>query len=289
MTSHDVVAVARRRLGIRRVGHAGTLDPLAEGVLVLLLGRATRVAEYVTGHDKEYRAALLLGIATDTQDVEGNITAEESASGITSEDLSRALESFRGTLMQVPPMYSAVKIDGKRLYRLARQGETVERKPRQVTVRESELISFTPGERARASLRFVVSAGCYIRTLCHDIGAVLGVGGCMESLVRTASGPFRLEDAVPLEAVERGSTAEVRARILPPAAALDGYPRIDLDAGGAERFCHGGSIDGEPARAADERPDRLVRVHGAAGQLLGIGQVDALSEHIRPMKVICDP
>jgi tRNA pseudouridine55 synthase len=285
-TSHDVVSVVRRRLGERRVGHAGTLDPMAEGVLVLLLGRATRLAEYISGHDKEYEAGLLLGIATDTQDVEGAIVSEASAADVTEESLSAAIEGFRGKISQVPPMYSAVKVDGTRLYRMAREGKTVERQPRAVTVRDLALVSFSAGERARAALKCTVSAGCYIRTLCADIGERLGVGGCMESLVRTASGPFLLKDAVALSEIEKGSTADVRVRVLAPAEALREYPRVDLDARLSALFCNGGFV---PACAdASGRPDRLVRVHGESGELLGMGEMEAGGERVRPLKVISD-
>lgn len=281
-TSHDVVEIVRRRFGMRRVGHAGTLDPQAEGVLVLLLGRATRLSEFVTGHQKHYVAGLLLGISTETQDVDGNIIADHSTLDLTENDLREAVAAFRGPIFQIPPMFSAVKVGGERLHRLARAGKTVEREARKVTVYDLQIDSFQPGEHARAILHCVVSAGCYIRTLCSDIGDTLGAGGCMESLVRTASGPFLLEDATPLEVIERASRSDLMLKVLAPDAAVQSFPRIDVDGGEAERFCHGGCVQGNGGG------EGLVRVHGGSGELLGVGRFDEDSARIRPLKVICD-
>ncbi|MCC6485410.1 MAG: tRNA pseudouridine(55) synthase TruB [Armatimonadetes bacterium] len=281
-TSHDVVEIVRRRFGIRRVGHAGTLDPQAEGVLVLLLGRATRLAEFVSGHHKKYIARLLLGISTQTQDAEGSITADHSTQHVTEEDLREAAGAFRGPILQIPPMFSAVKVGGKRLHRLARAGQTVERQPRKVTVYSLIVEDFQPGEHARATLCCVVSAGCYIRTLCSDIGDKLGVGGCMESLLRTASGTFALEDAVPLSAIERASSDELRRQLLPSTAAVQEFPRIDVDLCDAEKFCHGGFLE------RSECDEGLVRVHSHTGELLGVGRFDGESASIRPLKVLRD-
>ena len=282
-TSHDVVEIVRRRFGMRRVGHAGTLDPLAQGVLVLLLGRATRLAEFLTGHQKEYVAGLLLGITTETQDVEGGIVSDQSAAGVTEEDLQVAAEKFRGPIQQIPPMYSAVKIGGQTLHRLARAGKTVERPPRNITVFDLRVSDFQPGEHARATLSCVVSSGTYIRTLCADIGESLGVGGCMEHLLRTSSGPFRIEQCTALEVIERASKADLEDLLLPPADALHGIPRVDVDSTLARQFCHGIFVPGTPSES-----DGLVRVHGDQGELLGVGRFDAESSKIKPLKVICD-
>ncbi len=281
-TSHDLVERVRRRFAIRRVGHTGTLDPLAEGVLVLVLGRATRLAEYVVGHDKKYRAGLLLGLSTDTLDIQGTIMAEASAVDVTSAKLLAALENFRVSISQVPPMHSAVKVDGERLYRLARSGKTIERPTRQTYVTKLDLEYFQPGERARASLDCTVAAGCYIRSLCADIGAHLGVGGCMEWLIRTASGPFTSELAVDMEVLEKMSSAEVQERILPPAVLVEGVPRVDIDSSATALFCNGGAVDSEMSEAG------IVRVHGIRGELLGIGKIEDGSKRVRPLKVICD-
>lgn len=280
-TSHDVVQIVRRRFGLRRVGHTGTLDPLAEGVMVLLLGRMTRLSEFITAHQKVYQAGLLLGLRTDTEDVEGRILTEVSASEITSTDILDALPSFRGVITQIPPMYSAVKVNGERLYRLARQGKTVERAARTVEIQELEMLSFQPGERARATLNCAVSAGCYIRTLCADIGEKLGVGGCMEWLVRTSVGPFGVDEAAPLEEIQRWSSNDLKANICPPAAALEGIPRVDVDSVSAKQFCCGIALP------SGQSQEGLVRVHDEGGELLGIGQVQEDSHRIRPLKVLC--
>ena len=216
MTSHDVVARVRRTLGTRRVGHAGTLDPDAVGVLVVAIGQATRILSYLPAEPKEYVARLVLGVATDTEDAGGRVVAERDASPVTEEALGAALERFVGEIDQVPPMVSAVHHQGRRLYELARQGMTVERTARRVRVHSLALSDFVPGPRAEATLRIVCGGGTYVRTLCADIGSRLGVGGHMKSLVREAVGIFRREDALPLSRLAE----EWPARVLPMESAL---------------------------------------------------------------------
>lgn len=279
-TSHDVVARVRRRFGVRRVGHAGTLDPMAEGVLLLLTGRATRLSEFASGHRKKYRAGLLLGITTDTLDSSGRVTGENSAAAVTEAQLREMLEQFRGNIAQTPPMYSAVKVGGKRLYKMAREGRTVERQPREVTVTGLEMGSWQGGERARATLEMDVSSGFYVRTLCSDIGERLGVGGCMEWLVRTASGPFTLDQSATLDEIEAWSSQEFRDNLLPLEAALVGIPRVDLDQTESRRFCSGMAVQGQSGQSG------IVRVHGSAGELLGIGRVQDEASDLRPVKVL---
>ncbi len=200
MTSHDVVGKIRRLYKTKKVGHTGTLDPMARGVLVLLVGRAVKASEYATEHDKTYKAGLKLGITTDTEDVTGNVLSKSNCLPKSSE-LYGILPRFRGNILQVPPMYSALKVDGKKLCDLARAGITVERSPREITVSllEAEEISESEGEY---SLCVSCSKGTYIRTLCADIGAALGCGGVMSSLVRLRVGDFTVDDAVTLEELE---------------------------------------------------------------------------------------
>jgi tRNA pseudouridine55 synthase len=217
MTSHDVVALARRRLRERRVGHAGTLDPPATGVLVLGVGRATRLLRFVEAHDKTYEAEVVLGLATSTQDATGEPLEEADASRLTAGDLEAALAALTGEIEQVPPMVSAIKVGGERLYRKARRGEEVERPRRRVRVHEIALLAFSPGRRARARIRVRCSPGTYVRTIAHDLGAALGVGGHVAALRRLRVGPFLLEGAVP---PERISPEALR----PMLAALEGYP-----------------------------------------------------------------
>src|SRR6266540_2176330 len=196
MTSHDVVAVVRKRLGEKRVGHAGTLDPDATGVLVLGLGRATRLMRFIEVHEKEYVAQLILGVSTTTQDASGDVVAESDASQVTRAAVEHAATAFLGEIDQVPPMVSAVKVGGERLYRKARRGEDVERVPRRVVVHALHVESFSPGERATARLRVRCSRGTYVRTLAHDLGEALGVGGHVTRLRRVKVGPFVAGGAV---------------------------------------------------------------------------------------------
>lgn len=201
LTSHDVVQQVRSIFGIRQVGHAGTLDPVASGVLVVLVGSATRIAQYLQEDDKEYHLTLYLGRETDTQDGTGATVDEADPSGVSLQELETAIDRYRGSFLQVPPAYSAVKRGGQPLYRLARQGQAVEADPRKVTVYSIELVGW---ECPRASLKVQCSKGTYMRTLCHDIGRDLGVFGCMESLVRVRSGAFHLDDTANLDQLHSG-------------------------------------------------------------------------------------
>ncbi|MGW8956128.1 tRNA pseudouridine(55) synthase TruB [Paenibacillus sp. NPDC055715] len=203
-TSHDVVAKARRLLGMKRIGHTGTLDPQVTGVLPLCLGRATRVVEYMQELPKEYHATLRLGIATDTEDLTGTITEEcDRPVEVTEEEAKAVLERFVGTISQVPPMYSALKVDGKRLYELAREGKTVERKSREVTIYELEMTGFADtGSHVDISFRALCSKGTYIRTLCVDIGRSLGYPSTMVKLERTMSAGIPADRCLTFEEIE---------------------------------------------------------------------------------------
>ena len=194
-TSQDVTARLRRVFGTRRIGHGGTLDPMATGVLPVFVGRATRGVEFFEHADKTYEAVLRLGTATDTQDSTGTVLEKRPVT-VTEAEFRDILPKFTGEIAQIPPMYSAIKVDGKKLYELARAGKEIERKPREITVFSLDLLEFT-GETAK--IRVHCSKGTYIRTLCHDIGAALGCGGCMETLRRTAAGEYTLADSVELD------------------------------------------------------------------------------------------
>ena len=209
-TSHDVVAVLRKVVGQKKIGHTGTLDPDATGVLPVCLGRATKVCELLTDHDKTYEALLLLGKTTDTQDISGEVLEERDPGDLTEEEVRSCIESFIGEYDQIPPMYSALKVNGKKLYELAREGKTVERKSRRVQIHGICILEMNlPHVRMEVDC----SKGTYIRTLCHDIGEKLQVGGCMEELERTKVGCFLKEDAVTLDEVrqkmEQGEGAEL--------------------------------------------------------------------------------
>jgi tRNA pseudouridine55 synthase len=228
-TSHDVVAKLRRIYGTKRVGHTGTLDPLATGVLVVCLGQATRIVEYLTAAGKEYEAGVVFGVTTDSEDVSGAVISETDARGIGAEDLEAFLPRFRGRIQQVPPMVSAIHHEGRRLYELAREGLEVERQAREVEIHRLEMQSFEPGKRARAELLVECSSGTYIRTLAANIGAVLGVGGMMESLRRTRVGPFGLEEALTLDELEQrrqDGTLAATLRTIPEA--LADWQRVEL-------------------------------------------------------------
>ena len=194
-TSQDVTARLRRVFGTRCIGHGGTLDPMATGVLPVFVGRATRGVEFFEHADKTYEAVLRLGTVTDTQDSTGTVLEKRPVT-VTEAEFRDILPKFTGEIAQIPPMYSAIKVDGKKLYELARAGKEIERKPREITVFSLDLLEFT-GETAK--IRVHCSKGTYIRTLCHDIGAALGCGGCMETLRRTAAGEYTLADSVELD------------------------------------------------------------------------------------------
>ncbi|MBM4429644.1 MAG: tRNA pseudouridine(55) synthase TruB [Chloroflexi bacterium] len=263
MTSHDVVARVRRLAGQRRVGHAGTLDPLATGVLLVCLGQATRVAEYLMASDKVYRARICLGICTDTYDAEGQITAEAETRGITRAAVESELQGFVGRQEQLPPMYSALKHQGTPLYRLARQGQVVDRAPRTVQFRSVELTEWNPPE---LTVTVHCSKGTYIRTLAHDLGQRLGCGAHLTGLTRLASGAFRLEQAVTLEDVERAFVGGAgQSLLLPLEAALSDLPAARVDVATARQI-----VSGQQVRLGEEAAGSLCRAYGADGQLLAL-------------------
>lgn len=195
-TSHDVVAILRKIAGQKKIGHTGTLDPDATGVLPVCLGRATKLCDLLTDRDKTYEAVLLLGKTTDTQDISGEILKEHPTDHLNEAEVIKVIENFKGTYDQIPPMYSALKVNGKKLYELAREGKTVERKSRKVTIYQIHIKKI---QLPRVRMEVTCSKGTYIRTLCHDIGNRLGTGGCMEELTRTKVGRFELKDSLKLE------------------------------------------------------------------------------------------
>lgn len=274
MTSHDVVAMLRRGLRPGKLGHAGTLDPLATGVLVLCVGRATRLSEYVMRGEKRYRAEVLAGVTTDTFDAEGRVVARRDASGLTRAAVQAALARFRGEIEQLPPMYSAVKQDGRKLYELARAGQTVERRPRRVTVRALELVEWDP---PRFTLDLRCSAGTYVRSLAHDLGEMLGTGAHLTALTRTASGAFLLEDAHAPQAIL--DAPDWRRLLVSPATALPGIPPVHADAAAQVRLLQGRMV----TRCADDPDGPLAQATDAAGTLLAIVERDGASW--RPRKV----
>jgi tRNA pseudouridine55 synthase len=240
MTSHDVVVRVRKTLKTRKVGHAGTLDPDVTGVLVLCIGDATRLLEYLSADEKVYEGRTVFGVATDTDDASGNIVRVASAAHLTEEIIQRAAKRFLGDTMQAVPAYSAVHIDGKRAYELARMGETFELPVRQIHIESLDVWGFVPGERAEVCFRVRCSKGTYVRALCRDWGDAVGVPAHMSMLRRIQSGPFSIEDAIPL--VEWESLAQPEQCLLPMREALRGFPTMFVSREQAERLAHGQSI-----------------------------------------------
>ena len=235
VTSHDVVRKVRRLLRTRRVGHCGTLDPLATGVLLVAVGEATRLVEFLMEGEKTYRATLKLGEVTDTQDSEGSVLERRRFGSLGAEEVTRAAQRFTGTIRQVPPMYSALKKDGVPLYRLARQGVEVERESREVEIRRLDVLEI---HLPFVDLEVDCSKGTYIRTLCHDLGEMLGSGGHMSALRRTRSGSFGEADAICIEALERAA-AEQSVPLIPLGEVLRGYPSVHVDSEALLRLRNG--------------------------------------------------
>lgn len=268
-TSHDVVARIRRAVGHTRVGHTGTLDPAATGVLVVCLGRATRLVRFLQAGTKTYAATIRLGIETDSQDASGVEVARTDASHLDEDAVCGALNAFQGTFEQVPPMVSAVKVGGERLHAKARRGETVERTPRAVEVSSLVLEAFVPGPVAEVSVLLTCSPGTYVRTIAHDLGAALGVGGSLASLRRIANGAFSVDEAVTLERIDRADADTIATLGLDVLSAVQRtLPVREVDAAVAERIVHGGvvpatELDGPVAlirRPDDARPAQLLAI-----------------------------
>jgi tRNA pseudouridine55 synthase len=291
-TSHDVVARTRRLLRERRVGHTGTLDPFATGVLVLLVGRATRLAQFLSGAEKEYEATIRLGYATDTGDLTGTPRGEaRPCAGWGREEVEAALEHLRGEIEQVPPMYSAKKIQGKKLYELARRGEEVERKAVRVRVSEFEITTDEAGAWLLTNnddgtcdlvVRVVCSAGTYVRALAESLGEQLGVGAHLTTLRRTRAGEFRISEAHTLDELQTRTEAGAGAEILlPMKAALSGMPAVHLNGREAQKVRHGAAVAAPEPQP--EWPDGAhVGLFEEAGELLAVGAYDAERGLVRP-------
>ncbi len=264
-TSHDVVAKLRGVFREKRVGHAGTLDPLATGVLPVFFGRATRVVEFAMESQKEYIAGLCLGVRTDTQDLTGSVleTREQSVSP---QALEAVLPQFRGEIMQIPPMYSAIKIQGKRLYELARKGKEVERPPRPITIHGLELLP-QRGAKGEYYLRILCSKGTYVRTICHDIGAVLGCGGAMSSLQRTLSGGYGLDVAHGLDQIV---TASVPQEFLLPVDSFFTQEKLVVTEEQRGKIRNGAKFQLSQGQCV---ADGQYRIYGQQGEFLSLSQV----------------
>jgi tRNA pseudouridine55 synthase len=283
MTSHDVVDLVRRGTGIRRVGHTGTLDPRASGVLVILVGPAVRLSEFVSASDKRYQAILRLGGSTDTYDAEGSFMREPSPTPleVSEEQFDSVLKNYIGEIEQTPPPYSAVKVHGRKAYEMARQGEEVDLAPRKINVYHLEVLEWAPPE---VVIDVHCSSGTYVRSLANDVGTSLGTGAYLVGLRRTKSGRFSLRDAVPLRKLQEGFTAGTWSQYLIPAAeALTEWPAVELNPDEVEEVKHGHRV-----KAAPESQPGLVRGVSMAGELIAImdlAQAEDGSLEWQPKKV----
>ena len=271
-TSHDIVALIRKAAQIKRVGHAGTLDPIASGVLLVCVGSATRIVEYLMDWRKSYRATAVFGAETDTEDVTGEVIRQTDCSHLTQADLEAVLPRFTGEILQTPPMVSAVHHEGRRLYELARAGQVVKREPRPVEIHALNLVSFTPGRPPIAILDVECSKGTYIRTLCADIGKALDCGAYMSALTRTAVGRFRVEDAVSIATIEQ-SVDRFDEFLIPMDEALTEMPEVNVTEEGANRIINGVMLPVEALSKAElPQIGNPVRIKSPGG-LVAVGRL----------------
>ncbi len=280
VTSFQVVAHLRRVLRAPKIGHGGTLDPEATGVLPILIGEATKLTPYLADLDKEYLATVRLGVVTETQDLTGAVLEERPVPALDAASVETVLGRFVGTISQVPPMYSALRRGGRRLYELAREGLTVEREPRQITVHAITLEALSLPD---LTLRIRCGKGTYVRTLAADVGAALGCGGALASLVRTRVGPYTLAEAVTwVELSEARAAAPLWARLLPPDSALPSWPAVHLTVPEAQKFTNGQAV---PVPGC---PEGRIRVYSTDGTCLGVGVGHAAT--VKPERLLhADP
>lgn len=283
-TSHDVVAKLRGIVGQRKIGHTGTLDPDAVGVLPVCFGKATKLCDLLTDKSKAYEAVLLLGIETDTQDISGTVLAEKSWEAVTESEAAKCIGEFVGEHAQIPPMYSALKVNGKKLYELAREGKVIERKARKIEIHQIEIVKM---ELPRITIRVSCSKGTYIRTLCHDIGTELGCGGCMESLVRTKVERFELAESHTLSEVEvmkhKGTLSEW---IVPIDEMFGDIPQAVISEEASELAYNGNHIP-YPAVQCEEKPkdNQETRLYDSKGIFIGIFRFEKSEERFRIVKM----
>lgn len=281
MTSHDVVARVRKLLKQRRVGHAGTLDPAASGVLPICVGLGTRVAEYLSESGKAYQAEIIFGVVTDTYDTEGAVLRTHDATSLTQEQLEQALPAFLGEQMQQPPRYSAIKIQGQPAYKLARAGSEIELAPRPITISQLEILAWEP---PCLTLAVACSKGTYIRSLAYDLGEHVGTGAHLGGLIRTRSGPFALAESITLDQLEGAIADESVTQYLFPAdAALRQYPALTLSTEQVTQVLHGNPI--RTSVQAPQPASTLARIYSEEGQFLAIAQWDDQRQYWHPKKV----
>ena len=279
-TSHDVVAKLRGILKQKKIGHTGTLDPQAQGVLPVCLGKGTKLCDLLADHDKEYEAVLRLGITTDTQDMEGTILKESSVQ-VSEEEVRTCILSFQGEQQQVPPMYSALKVNGKKLYELAREGKTIERKPRPVVFYEIRILDM---ELPLVRISVTCSKGTYIRTLCNDIGEKLGCGGAMEELLRTRSGNFTLEESMTLSQVEEAvADGTIGEKLVSIEDVLSMYPVLTCTPEGDRLLNNGNPLPEELVQGGSR--EEKVRMYKSSGNFTGIYGWDERKQKYVPIRM----
>ncbi len=279
ITSFGVVAKVRRLCGVKRVGHTGTLDPMATGVLPIFIGRPTVLSNYLINADKEYKAKIKLGIVTDTLDITGNVLKSKKVN-VSREDFEAVLRSMLGKSMQVPPMYSAIKKDGVRLYDIARNGGTVERTPREINIFETELISFSGDS---AEIRVLCSKGTYIRSLAETIGEKLGTGATLSELERTKTAGFKIESCVPLELLNEEN---IENFVFPAETALLNYNILNVSYNQAVRFSNGGELDIKRVKFKNEYSNGEIFRIKFNNDLIALGKVNFERECIKPVCVL---
>lgn len=285
ITSHDVVDRIRRAIGQRRIGHTGTLDPGATGLLVMCLGQATRLSEYLTDLDKVYEGIMRLGLETSSYDLDGETVAERPVPALDMEAIQTVCNGFVGDILQIPPMMSAVKVGGKRLYKIARQGEVVERQPRPVKVFSFDVLSYTAPD---AGIRVRCGSGTYVRSLCHETGQLLGCGAALAGLRRTAVGRYSVADALPVDELDGPDI--VASRIIPMDSALD-LPEVRVDRAREVIVTTGGAVavdnseDGTPPVR-----EGLVQIKNASGKLIALGTAmpSAMGVRVQPKRVFVE-
>jgi len=294
MTSHDVIARVRRIIGKRRVGHTGTLDPFATGVLVILVGKATRLMQFLSGAEKEYEAVIRFGYATDTGDTTGQQVGvhakTQGTQSLREAEIEAAMASLRGEITQIPPMYSAKKVKGQKLYELARRGEEIERQPVKVVISEfrgievnGQMLNMRDDDTADLNVRVVCSAGTYIRTLAEDLGELLGVPAHLAALRRTRAGRFKIESTITMERLsEFAGTNSIADETISLAATIGHLPAIVMNESDVRRVTNGLVIEID----SDHQDQQRLRLQNVAGELLAVGTYDRARKSVHPKVVL---
>ena len=282
-TSHDVVAKLRGILHIKKIGHTGTLDPDAVGVLPVCIGKGTKLCDMITDTDKTYEAVMLLGISTDTQDISGNVLSKKDVA-VDEKTLIETIDSFVGEYKQIPPMYSAIKVNGRKLYQLAREGIEIERRPRDVYIRSIHINDMNlQDDEPSVTMTVSCSKGTYIRTLCHDIGEKLGCGACMKSLSRTRVGRFYIDDSYTINQIAALNLKGELSSIVTPVDSMFDYPEIRIKREYDKLLYNGNQLPLSAGKALDGNTDDKVRIYNESGEFIGIYSMD--DSGYKPVKI----